>query len=218
MALVRPIVCVVTRARGAAGSPERAVLVDRLARAAAAGATLIQVRERLLDDRSLVAFVGEIVAATQETGCRVLVNERLDIALAAGAAGVHLKASAFSASDVRRLVPATFLVGRSVHSAEEAADVEMAGGCDYLVFGTVFPSASKPDDHPIAGLGALRAVCDRVALPVIAIGGVTISRAEAVAGTGAAGAAAVSLFAETHDVEATMTAMRNALTPRRGSV
>jgi thiamine-phosphate pyrophosphorylase len=218
MALARPVVCVVTRARGAAGSPERAGLVDRLTRAAAAGATLIQVRERLLDDRSLVAFVRELVAATRGTACRVLVNDRLDIALAAGAAGVHLKASSFSASDARRLAPAGFLVGRSVHSAEEAADVEAAGGCDYLVFGTVFPSASKPGDHPIAGLDALREVCRRVSLPVIAIGGATIARAAAIAGTGAAGAAAVSLFADAGDIEAAVTALRNALTPRHGSV
>ena len=212
MSLAAPIICVVTRARGLAGSPERGVLVERLAAAAAAGASMIQVREQQLSDRALVAFVREVLDRTRDTDCRLLVNDRPDVALAAGASGVHLKERSISAADVRRIAPPDFVVGRSVHSEESAVSAQ-ADGCDYLVFGTVFPSASKPDDHPVAGVDALRRVCARVSLPVLAIGGVTLSRARAVAQAGAAGIAAISLFADAHDVSETVSALRGALTP-----
>jgi thiamine-phosphate pyrophosphorylase len=213
-----PIVCVVTRARGVQGSAERDALLARLASAAAAGATMIQIRERLLDDRMLTGFVAELVALTRETACRVLVNDRTDIAIAAGAAGVHLKERSVAPADVRRIVPPEFVIGRSVHSEDDAVAVESAGGCDYLMFGTVFPSASKPVDHPIAGLDALRRVSTRVSLPVLAIGGVTLSRAGGVAAAGAAGAAAITLFSDAADIAETVMSLRDALTPPRRSV
>jgi thiamine-phosphate pyrophosphorylase len=211
-----PIVCVITRARGLPGSAERLALLARLKAAAAAGAAFIQVRERQLSDRALVAFVRELVECTRDRECRVLVNDRPDIALAAGAAGVHLKDRSLAAADVRRIVPAAFIVGRSVHSEGDATAAEAAGGCDYLLFGTVFPSASKPDDHPIAGIDALRRVCERVSLPVLAIGGINTGRAQSVAAAGAAGAAGISLFSEAPDIGAAVRALRAALTPPSG--
>jgi len=218
MSLLPPVICVVTRARGVAGSPERRALVDRLVAAATAGAGMIQVRERQLSDRALVQFVREVIDRTRETPCQLVVNDRADIAIAAGAAGVHLKEQSISAADVRTIAPAGFLVGRSVHSEEAAASAEAEGACDYLLFGTVFPSSSKPDDHPIAGVEGLRRVCARVSLPVLAIGGVNVSRARAVARAGAAGAAAISLFTDAHDIAETVTALRYALTPQLRSV
>lgn len=213
MSLSAPVVCVVTRARGGPDSHERRTLLERLVAAADAGASLIQVRERQMHDRHLVEFVWELVEGTRHTPCRVVVNDRPDIAIVADAAGVHLKAQSLTPADVRRIAPTPFLVGRSVHSDDEAAAIEAAGGCDYLFFGTVFPSASKPEDHPIAGLDALRRVCDRVSLPVLAIGGVTLARAGSIAQAGAAGAAAISLFAEATDIGRTVAALRDALTP-----
>jgi thiamine-phosphate pyrophosphorylase len=217
VSLRRPAICVITRARGAAGSAEREALVVRLAAAAEAGATIIQVRERQLDDRELLRFVREVADAVRPFGSLVIVNERTDVALAAGAGGVHLKSSGPSAGEVRRIVPGGFVVGRSIHSAAEAVDVQSSGGCDYLVFGTVFPSPSKPADHPVAGIAALTATCNAVSLPVIAIGGVTIERARHVAAAGAAGVAAISLFSNASDVGATVRALVDALTlPRTG--
>lgn len=213
-----PVVCVVTRGRGAAGSEERLRLIDRLTAAVRGGANMVQVRERQFDDRALLAFVQEVIAAVRPAGARVLVNERTDIALTAGADGVHLKGDGPPASDVRRLTPPGFLVGRSVHAPEEAAAVEAGGGCDFLVFGTVFHSASKSHDHPIAGLDALRRTCAAVALPVIAIGGVSPGRAADVRAAGAAGAAAIALFAEAGDPAAAAAALRDALTLPRGNV
>lgn len=207
-----PVICIVTRARGAPGAGERQRLIERLAAAARAGANMVQVRERQFDDRLLLEFVREVTAAVRPAGARVIVNERTDVALAAGADGVHLKSDAPSAADVRRIVPPGFLLGRSVHSDGEAAAVEAAGGCDYLVFGTVFPSTSKAGDHPVAGLEALRRTCGAVSLPVIAIGGITPGRAAAARSAGAAGVAAISLFAEAADMGAVVASLHDALT------
>lgn len=218
MTLAPPIICVVTRARGAAGSGERRVLLSRLRQMAQAGASMIQVRERHLDDRSLLRFLEELLDAAAGTDCKVLVNERTDIALAAHADGVHLKSDSVAVEEVRRLSPSGLLVGRSVHSDAEAVAVEHAGGCDYLFFGTVFPSSSKPDDHPVAGLAALRRVCGRVSLPVVAIGGINPARALDAAHAGAAGVAAISLFAEAGDPAALVSALRDALTAHQRHV
>lgn len=218
MTLHVPIVCVVTRARGASGSPERTALLSRLTAAADAGASFIQVREKHLDDRQLLAFLEELLAAVRGTGCRVLLNDRIDIAIAAGAHGVHLKSDGVGVQDVRTIVPAGFIVGRSVHSEREAVETENAGGCDYAFFGTVFPSPSKADDHPIAGVDALRQVCASVSLPVVAIGGITPPRAAEAARAGAAGVAAITLFTEAADIRQAVLALRDALTANRRNV
>ena len=218
MRILRPAICVVTRGRGDEGSDERSLLLRRLSAAAAAGATMVQVRERQFDDRRLLEFVRQVIVAVRPAGTAVLVNDRTDIALAAGADGVHLKSDAPSAAAVRRIVPAGFAIGRSVHTVAEATLLETADACDYLFFGTVFPSSSKPADHPVAGVEALGQVCAASALPVIAIGGLSVERAAAVARAGAAGVAAIGLFAETTDPAATVHALRAALTLPSGNV
>ena len=169
-------------------------LVDRVARAARSGVDAIQVREGDLPDRDLVALVRRIGQACAGTPARVLVNDRADVAVAAGAAGVHLRSDAPPASRIRAFVPSAFVIGRSVHSIAEIDAAVADGGCNYLLFGTVFPSTGKPAGHPVAGLEALRAACARSPLPVVAIGGVDRSRLQAVAEAGAAGYAAIELF------------------------
>jgi thiamine-phosphate pyrophosphorylase len=214
--LTVPIICVVTRGRGASGSDERRRLIERLSAAAQAGATMVQIRERLFDDRELMSFVQDVRDAVRPAGARVIVNERTDVALAAGADGVHLKADGPPAVDVRRIVPPGFLIGRSVHADAEAATVEAAGGCDYLLFGTVFPSASKAGNHPVAGVEAFGRACAAVSLPVIAIGGIAVGRAPDVRAAGGAGVAAISLFSDAQDIAAVTASLRDALTlPRR---
>jgi thiamine-phosphate pyrophosphorylase len=215
--LERPVICVVTRARGGTGTAERIALLDRLQAAVAAGATMVQVRERQFGDRDLAGFVRDLVGVAGPAAL-VTVNDRIDIALAAGAAGVHLKSDGPPPQDVRRIVPPSFIVGRSVHGEDEAVAMEASGACDYLLFGTVFPSRSKPPDHPAAGLAALTAVCRRVTIPVVAIGGVSVERAADIARAGAAGVAAISLFSEAEDVGAVVRELRDALTVRSGNV
>jgi thiamine-phosphate pyrophosphorylase len=169
-------------------------LVDRTVRAATADADVIQVRERDLADAPLAALVRRIVDATAGSGGRVLVNDRVDVAIAAGAAGVHLRGDSAPASRIRAIAPDGFLIGRSVHSLADVDAAVADGGCDYLLFGTVFQSSGKPDGHPVAGLAALAAACRRSPLPVIAIGGMTRARARDAAAAGAAGFAAVGMF------------------------
>ena len=216
--LAPPVVCVLTRARGTTGSAERNRLLDRIAGMAAAGATMIQVRERNLDDRQLLAFIEELKGTVAGTSTLVTVNDRVDLALAAGADGVHLKSDAPSVRDVRSVVGPHLMVGRSIHSVEEARSAQADGGCDYVLFGTVYRSASKPDTHPIAGVDGLAAVCRAVSVPVLAIGGITVSRAAEIRAAGAAGIAAISLFAEAQDPASVVEALRRALTPSEPDV
>lgn len=199
--LTPPVLCLVTPGTS---SPD----LQAIREAARAGVDLIQIRERSLDDRSLLTLVRATIDAAAGTGARVLVNDRLDVAIAAGAAGVHLRGDSMAAADVRRLAPAGFIVGRSVHGVREAEEVERGGGCDYLVFGTVFESASKPAGHAVAGVDALGRVCAAVSLPVLAIGGVTLANAAQVVAAGASGVAAIGLFAGPQRVADTVRAVR----------
>jgi thiamine-phosphate diphosphorylase len=169
-------------------------LVVRAAHAVRLGVDVIQVRERDLPDVELAALVRRIAGVAAGTSTRVMVNDRADVAIAAGAAGVHLRGDSMPASAVRSFAPDGFVIGRSVHSLAEVDAAVAGGGCDYLLFGTVFPSAGKPGGHPVAGLDALRAACTRSPLPVIAIGGITEENAALVRDAGAAGFAAVGLF------------------------
>jgi thiamine-phosphate pyrophosphorylase len=166
-------------------------LLTQVRHAVEAGVEMIQVRERDLDAGPLSALVREMLAATRGTPTRVIVNDRLDVAIACGAHGVHLRGTSLPAAAVRRLAPRPFVVGRSVHGV---ADLDSLDDVDYLVAGTVFPSASKPDGDRRLGIDGLRDVVGAAACPVLAIGGVTLERLGDVAATGASGVAAIGLF------------------------
>jgi thiamine-phosphate diphosphorylase len=190
--LPRPTIAVVTNRRLVPGVD---ALVAFAARAAGAGVELIHVRERDLPDRDLLSLVRQITGATDGTPAAVVVNERADVAMAGGAAGVHLRGDSVPAARVRAIVPPRFAIGRSVHSAGEAMAAERDGGLDYLVFGPVFETATKPGARG-AGLGALEEVCRAVRLPVLAIGGVQADRAGELKAAGAAGIAAINMFVD----------------------
>ncbi len=198
-----PVVCFITdrhRCDDRTGDP-LARLVAQVTQAAHADVDLIQVRERDLDGGVLLRLVLACLEAVRGTRARVLVNDRVDVALAAGAHGAHLRAGSMPASRVRRIVPPGFLIGRSVHAVDEAEVVARDGGLDYLLFGTVLATASKPGRAP-AGIDALARVVTATALPVLAVGGVGPDTADAVGTTGAAGFAAIGLFAEADSPQA----------------
>jgi thiamine-phosphate pyrophosphorylase len=175
-----------------AREPRVAALLAQIAAAVEAGVDVIQVRERDLEARALAALVDAAVARTRGSRTRVVVNDRLDVALACRADGVHLRGDSVSPGRVRRIAPPPFLVGRSVHSVADA--IAQAPFVDYLIAGTVWTTASKPADRPLIGVDGLAAIARSVALPVLGIGGVTIERAGALARAGAAGVAAIGLF------------------------
>lgn len=166
-------------------------LERQAAAAAAAGVDFLQVREPWLEAGALLRLVTLLKAVVRGSGTRVIVNDRLDVAVAAGADGVQLKASSIEAYDARRLAPSPFVVGRSVHSAEEAAASQ---GVDYVIAGTVWPTSSKNEGHVYLGAEGLRQVVAATSTPVLAIGGVTLDRIAPAARSGAAGIAAIGLF------------------------
>ena len=190
------MICMVTdRRRLSSGEAAIDQLVELVGAAGRAGIELVQVRERDLDARSLVALVRRCVAAVAGTRTRVVVNDRADVAVAAGAAGVHLRSDSIGAAVARTLLTGSALVGRSVHDSEEAAGVAAGGGVDYLIFGTLYQTPSKDAGHPVATLDALRATCRAAAgIPVLAIGGMTVERAVGAARAGASGIAGIGLF------------------------
>jgi thiamine-phosphate diphosphorylase len=193
-ALARPIICLVTDRRRLP-QPDEDALVRLVAHASAAGVNLVHIRERDLDDRRLLELTRRVMTVVK-AGTAVVVNDRTDVALAAGAAGVHLRADSVPADRLRRLVPEGFLIGRSVHSAAEAAKAADSG-VDYVVMGTTFATASKEEGMPLAGIDGLADACRAGRVPVLAIGGVTADNVREVAAAGAAGIAAIGLFAET---------------------
>jgi thiamine-phosphate pyrophosphorylase len=176
----------------------RRCLLMQVRHAIHAGIDLIQIRERDLEAAALAALVCDVLAAARGTPTRVLVNDRLDVALTCGADGVHLRADSIPVAAARQLAPAPFVIGRSVHRIDELA---AARGADYLIAGTVFPSGSKPDGHPCLGVEGLRAVARAAGAPVLAIGGVTMEGLDAVAAAGASGIAAIGLFVRSREAE-----------------
>jgi thiamine-phosphate pyrophosphorylase len=121
-----------------------------------------------------------------------VVNDRLDVALAAGAGGVHLRADSVPPRLARSLAPSGFLIGRSVHRVEDATEVE--ADVDYVIAGTVWSTSSKPVGHELLGVRGLAAITAAVQVPVLAIGGVTVETSAAAAAAGAKGVAGIGLF------------------------
>ncbi len=160
-----------------------------LARLADTGVEAVQIREKDLADIELLDLVGRAVEAMAGRG-QVLVNGRADVALAAGADGVHLPSDGIPVAAARRLAGEELLVGCSAHSLAEI-DRARDEGADYAYYSPIFESSGK---RPI-GLPALAEATGR-GLPVIALGGITIERLEAVAEAGASGIAAIRMFAD----------------------
>jgi thiamine-phosphate pyrophosphorylase len=192
----RPLVCLVThgerlQVRGATSPASVAdAIVTQAREAAAAGVDIVQLRELDLEGGALSTLAERCVRAVDGTATRVLVNDRLDVAVAAGAHGVHLRGDSYPAARVRAVTPPGFIIGRSVHAVDEAAAVASEGAVDFLVFGTVFSSASKPIGHVPAGLDVLARVVDAAGpVPVLAIGGVSVASVPLISAAGAAGVA-----------------------------
>jgi thiamine-phosphate pyrophosphorylase len=188
-------------------------LHNSIRRAAAAGAGWIQIREKDLDARALVEIARFAVAETRAAGARVLVNDRLDVALAANAAGVHLGGKSLPLESVIEWRCSSglsdFLIGVSCHSLESAR-AAARGGADYIFFGPVFATPSKAEFGAPQGIERLREVCASVEIPVLAIGGMNLENTRACIAAGAAGVAAIRLFQDTKN-EAELAAMLKAI-------
>ena len=195
-----------------------AALLKKIGAAAAAGADWIQIRERDLSGKDCSSLTREALerAAKVAEGTgkppRIIVNDRLDVALTEGAGGVHLGEKSLPVEEAKRLVSAcrgarVFLIGVSCHSLE-AAKAAASGRADYLFFGPVFATPSKSAFGTPQGLERLAEVCRAVSLPVFAIGGVTLENASSCLAAGASGIAAIRLFQDAEDIAALVQALR----------
>lgn len=173
--------------------PPNQSLVPVVARALAAGVELVQIREKDLCARELAALAKAVLALPNPGGSRILVNTRVDVALAAGAQGAHLPAGSPPPSAWRAVVPPGFLFGVSCHSLAALRAAE-ADGASFAFFSPVFASSSKPGYGPALGLEKLRQAAAAVRIPVLALGGVTAANAPLCRQAGAAGVAGISLF------------------------
>ena len=236
-----PLLCYVTDrslfpAEPAAG---HGILLKKIAAAASAGVDWIQIREKDLSGKEASTLAREAVKLARDharndspgaepsssvsprvPGCsrarpihaRILVNDRLDIALAADAGGVHLGEQSLPPEEALRLLqslaPEDFLIGASCHSPQAAKEAER-GGADYLFFGPVFATPAKAGYGAPQGLDRLGEVCRAVTLPVLAIGGITAENAAACLSAGASGIAAIRLFQHAPELPALVKALKS---------
>jgi thiamine-phosphate pyrophosphorylase len=172
-----------------------------MARAIAADVDWVQIREKDLPARTLLAIVSGALEHVREQGrTRVIVNDRLDVALAAKAHGVHLGTRSMRADVVRKLAPREFVLGVSCHSSDEALAAQ-AAGADYLLLGPIFETPSKLQYGPPLGLVKLREVTSQVSIPVFALGGITTNRVGPCRQNGAAGIAGIRIFQDCESIE-----------------
>ncbi|MDB4970689.1 MAG: thiamine-phosphate diphosphorylase [Myxococcales bacterium] len=185
------------------------VPAGRLARALLdGGARIMQLRMKGATAAALAAVCDELRPLCRARDVLFIVNDRLDVALAGGADGVHLGQDDLPLAAAKRVAPAGFAIGVSTHN-EAQARAAAEGGADYIAFGPCFPTSSKVDPDPVVGLAALRAIC-ALPLPVVAIGGITLDTVGDVVRAGAYAAAIIRAVNSAPDVAAAARAVTSA--------
>ena len=190
LALPAPIIYPITS--GSTRTPD--YILSLIEAAVAARVPLFQIREKKLSGRALYDLTARAAELVRDSATQLLVNDRADIARAAGAAGVHLTTQSLPASVVRTMYGPEFVIGVSTHSLEEAR-AAVAGGADFVVFGPVFETESKREFGEPQGLNTLAEITNELrGFPVVAIGGITLENVSACFEAGASGVAAIRLL------------------------
>jgi len=186
-------------------------LVSLLQRVLTAGAPAIQLRERDLSARELVALAREAQAVTASRRSQLLINDRIDVALALEGVGVHLRGNSLPVSVARQLLGVQRLLGVSVHAVEEVLSAQLQGA-DYIVLGPIYETPSKQMFGPPLGIHTLEKACRLVRIPIIGIGGVTVARAREMRRAGAFGVAVITAVLGAADVESATRELLDAVT------
>ena len=183
------------------GADCHAALDWTVAQVAAGGAGVVQLREKKLSDRELIARARDVRAWTKEAGILFVINDRADIARLVGADGVHLGQDDLSVKDARRIVGPDLVIGVSTHSIEQVR-AAILDGADYLGVGPVFPSRTKEFDY-LPGLAFVREATSETSLPAFALGGITPENVGEVVAAGAKRVAVAAAVIKSDDPERT---------------
>jgi thiamine-phosphate pyrophosphorylase len=173
------------------------------------GVDWVQLRNKSASAAAMYAEAAQLLNILKERGAQLAINDRLDVALAVGAGGVHLAGQSLPVAAAVQLARGRLVVGRSVHGLAEA-QAAAAAGADYVTFGHVFPTTSHPGLPP-HGLAELRTIVDAVDVPVLAIGGISVDNLDAVLQTGCAGIAVISAILASADPRQAARHLRDAL-------
>ena len=207
--IVYPITSGKTTAQTTSEDPQFAEILRLTEAAVVARVPVFQIREKLLSGRVLYELVSRAAEITHGSETRLLVNDRSDIARAAGADGVHLTAHSLRADVVRTIYGPEFLIGVSTHSGEEARAAK-ARGADFVVFGPVFETESKREFGAPQGLEKLREITDELGeFPVVAIGGIALDNVETCFRSGASGIAAIRLLNDAERMSSVVEVIRS---------
>jgi thiamine-phosphate pyrophosphorylase len=182
-------------------------ITETVRMALAGGVDAVQLRERDISARELYDLALKLRAITREAGAALIVNQRLDVALAVGADGVHLGWRSLNPADVRKLAGEKFLIGISCHDGPQIQSAEQARA-DYALLGPVFRTPSKEGLAYTIGIGPLKNLVSVAKIPILAIGGITPENAAQVMETGVAGLAAISALIDPEDPAAVARAFR----------
>ena len=188
--------------------------VEIVRAAVAGGVTCVQLREKSCGTREFIEEARALVAVLRDRGVPLIVNDRVDVALAAGAAGVHLGQRDMALADARRLGPPGWIIGISAESVEDAIRAEKEGA-DYIGVSPVFATPTKTDHAQPLGLEGLRAIRAAVKIPLVAIGGIHTGNARDVIRAGADGLAVVSAIASADSPQAAAAALRREIAAAR---
>lgn len=181
-----------------------------LTKAVHSGVKAIQLREKNLSARALFSLAKKVKTICIEGQTRLLINDRVDIAMAVGVEGVHLTTKSLPVAQTREIVGEKFLLGVSTHSLEEVKSAE-ENGSDFVLFGPVFETESKKKyGHP-QGLKKLEEVCQKSNLPVFAVGGIDDYKARYCMDSGAHGVAVISAIMNSHNIVKTLDNFRKSL-------
>lgn len=181
--------------------------VEVVQRALQGGATIIQLREKELSDRELYEEGMRIKPLIKEAGAGFIVNDRIDVALALEADGVHLGQKDLPMSIARRLLGTEKIIGISAKTAEDALEAK-SQGADYLGVGAIYPTETKTDGEVIVGTKRIKEIKKAVKLPIVGIGGIKLHNAKEVIKAGADGIAVVSAVTSAQDIIAACRALK----------